>query len=252
MPPRFLGRIAEAPGLIAGWTLQVVGWTPQRRRSAVHARASLDERGGGVWFEAVPRTIVSWLATVALTACAEDVRRVDLAFIEREPNPFSCVDGEGEPLVLRATDRRVSVVFDVVEVPFRFSGVTEILRECRDPGCPTVPELRRCYEIVAEGELASTLDILRSVERALEANASVILDDVPDVDGMIRTTVSTEPCDALRDGAPPVETLVACALTRPVDLGSYEGVLELDLPTTSLPCTLSEVALCATLEELAE
>lgn len=190
---------------------------------------------------------------VALLGCAEDVRRVELAFIEREPNPFSCVDAAGEPLVLRAADdRRVSVLFDVVEMPFRFAGVTEILRECRTPGCPIVPELRRCYEIEAEGELETTLDILRSVERALEANAAVILDDVPDVDGMIRTTVSTRPCVELLEGSLPSESLVACALTRPVDLGSYEGTLELDLPTTSFPCTLPEIVLCATLEDLVE
>lgn len=188
---------------------------------------------------------------ILLTACAEDVRRVDLAFIEREPNPFSCVDDAGEPLVYRAADdRRVSVLVDFLEVPFRFSGVTEILRECRDPGCPIVPELRRCYSVVAEGELETTVDILRAVERSLEEEAAVILADAPDLDGMLRTTIGTQPCEELLDAPVRREALVACALTRPIDLGSYEGVLELDLPTTSLPCTLPEVALCATLEQL--
>ncbi|MCB9600416.1 MAG: hypothetical protein H6722_20135 [Sandaracinus sp.] len=191
------------------------------------------------------------LFALCLCGCAEDVRRIDLAFIERDPNPFGCVDGSGDYLVYRAADRRVSVVLDVVEMPFRFAGVTEILRECRDPGCPIVPELRRCYEIVAEGDLATTVDVLRSVEDALEGAAPEAIAEAPNVDGMVRTTMSTQSCAQIEAEGFVEDALVACALSRPIDFGSYEGTLELDLPTTSLPCTLPEVALCASLERLA-
>ena len=191
------------------------------------------------------------LLPLALQGCGEDVRTVQLAFVDRDPNACSCVDAAGERLLNRARDARASVVVDFLRTPLRFCQVTETIRQCRDPGCPALPELRRCYDVVAEGPLESDLDVLRAVEASLRSSGEPVLLDAPDESVIVRATVTTQTCAAVEEGAPlGADQLLACALSCPVDLGQYEGVLDLDLPTTLESCTIQEVAVCAFLDRL--
>jgi hypothetical protein len=185
------------------------------------------------------------LTAVLLLAGCEDVNHVTLAFVDRSPTPFSCLDAAGEPLVLRAaSDRRVAIVVDFLALPrLPFCAVTELVRICgADDACPVVD--RSCFEIEVGPEVSTEAEIIGAVSEALAALPEPITRDAPEGPVLVRAVVTTDRCDAVGDEL--VEsTLVACGVTCPVVLADYHGLLELDLPSLRRSCTIDEVAICA-------
>ncbi|MEM9073218.1 MAG: hypothetical protein AAGE52_32235 [Myxococcota bacterium] len=194
------------------------------------------------------------ITTLALLAGCAVTERIDLQIVEEAPTVFSCVDRDG-PLVNRAGEPpySVQVVIDFLELPVRIVQVADILRTCRDPGCPVRPEARLCASLDVEippERSPNDVVIARAVNEALTAQVGTVLETVPPGGSMVRAVFTTAPCESL-DPERPFENddLIACAVSAPVDLRSFEGQLELDLPTLSSPCDIAEVRGCANLEQ---